>query len=133
MSDPSVSVWLDDVRPFYPPGAVLSGGYRLDIGEGRQVAAVEVSVLWHTEGKGDEDLGVHHFEEWRGSEADSIDPCAERRFSTRLPRSPLSYDGLNVKILWYIRVRVVIPGWQDRLIEVPFRLGDVLAAREVST
>jgi hypothetical protein len=129
MSDPSVRVQLDDDRRVYQPGEILSGSFGLAAIEGREVEAVELSVLWSTEGKGDEDMGVHHFEALTAEEG-RIDPAPPRRFAVRLPRSPLSYDGLIVKVRWCVRVRAVIAGWRDRVAEVPFRLGDVVPASE---
>jgi hypothetical protein len=127
MSDPSIFVQLDDDHRVYQPGEILSGSFGLAAVTGRNVEAVELSVLWYTEGKGDEDMAVHH---WEGltPEEGRRDPYALRRFSVRLPRSPLSYDGLIVKVRWCVRVRASIAGWRDRIAEVPFRLGDVAPA-----
>ncbi len=96
---------------------------------------VEVSVLWHSEGKGDEDLAVHEF--WR-KEADGGelgDPDRPNRFSTSLPQSPLSYDGQIVKIRWCVRVRVIFKRGRDLVVEKVFRLGNVPPAKpaEVAT
>jgi hypothetical protein len=131
MSDPSVCVQLDGDCRAYQPGEHLSGSFRLDAVGGREVGRVEVSVLWFTEGKGDEDMGVHHLEVLTPGE-DGFDPGAVRRFSVRLPRSPLSYDGVIVKVRWCVRVRAIIAGWSDRVGEVPFRLGDVGPAPETA-
>jgi hypothetical protein len=122
-------VRLDGGRRAYQPGEVLSGSFRFDAVAGREVETVEVSVLWRTEGKGDEDMGVHHLEVV--TPPDSWDePGAWRPFSVWLPGSPLSYDGVIVKVRWCVRVRAVVAGWSDRLAEAPFRLGDVDPAAE---
>jgi hypothetical protein len=132
MSDPAIQVQLDGDRRAYQPGDVLSGSLRLVAVEGRAVGPVEVSVLWHTEGKGDEDLGVHFWEPVAPEDV-WIEPGAWRRFAVRLPRSPLSYDGLIVKVRWCVRVRAVIAGWSDRVAEAPFQLGDVASAPEADS
>jgi hypothetical protein len=126
MSDPSVCVQIDSDRRAYQPGEVLSGSFRLDAVAGREVGSVEVSVLWCTEGKGDEDMGVHQLEVLTPGEG-GFDPADWRRFSVCLPRSPLSYEGLIVKVRWCVRVRARIAGWSDRVAEARFRLGDVTA------
>jgi hypothetical protein len=131
MTDPGVRLELDGDRRAYRPGEVLSGSFRLESVAGREVAGVEVSVLWHTEGKGEEDRGVHHLEALN-AEACRSEPEAPWRFAVRLPRSPLSYDGLLVKVRWCVRVRAVVAGWADRVAEVPFRLGDVAPPPEAS-
>jgi hypothetical protein len=132
VSDPNACVQLDDGHRVYQPGEVLSGSFHLAGVGGRAVEAVEVSVLWYTEGKGDEDMAVHHLEALTSQEG-GIDPEPLRRFSVRLPRSPLRYDGHIVKIRWCVRVRVSIAGWRDRVAEFPFRLGDVAPAAENAT
>jgi hypothetical protein len=129
MSDPGVQVQLEGEHRAYRPGEVLSGSFHLTSVEGRAVEAVELSVLWYTEGKGNEDRGIHHQESLTPGEA-GFDPRASRRFSVALPHSPLSYDGFIVKVRWCIRVRAVISGWSDRVADAPFRLGDVSPASE---
>jgi hypothetical protein len=62
MSDPGVTVSLVREDPSYYPGETLSATDHVVPEADRVVEAVEVSVLWYTEGKGDEDLGVHSFE-----------------------------------------------------------------------
>jgi hypothetical protein len=130
MNDTGLSIRLDG-GPQYLPGEVLSGEYRLDLEGQGEVQALEFSVLWNTEGKGDEDLGVHHFEERSARDHGSIDPAQVQRFAVPLPNSPLSYDGVIVKVLWRVRLRVRLAGVEERLAEAPFRLGRVAAAREV--
>jgi hypothetical protein len=131
MNEPEVFIRLDDNGRSYSPGTTLSGEYRIDSLEGRNLQAVEVSVLWHSEGKGDEDLAVHEF--WRrdadGSELG--DPRRPNRFSTTLPQSPLSYDGQIVKIRWCVRVRVIFKRGRDLVAQKSFRLGNVPASKAV--
>ncbi len=81
----------------------MAGQFRLDGPATGDVRAVELSVLWHTEGKGDEDMSVHLFERVESDEDQILDFRQPRRFSTVLPGSPLSYDGLIVKIRWCVR------------------------------
>jgi hypothetical protein len=130
MSDPGVTVYLDREDPSYFPGETLSATYLVAPEAGRGVEAVEVSVLWYTEGKGDEDLGVHSFERL-SAEHVPADLDGPQRFSTRLPPSPLSYDGLVVKVCWCVRVRAFCRGGREMIGEAPLRLGNVAPAREV--
>jgi hypothetical protein len=129
MIEPEVYIRLDDDGRDFLPGATLSGDYRIEWVERDNLQAVEVSVLWHSEGKGDEDLAVHEF--WRknidGPEV--ADPRRPDRFSTTLPQSPLSYDGQIVKICWCVRVRVLFKRGRDLVAEKVFRLGRVPPAR----
>jgi hypothetical protein len=129
MNGPLVRIRFDGNGRVYHPGETLSGEYRIESVPPEEIKAVEVSVLWYTEGKGDEDLAVHDF--WRNS-ADSSDwPDLRRpsRFSTVLPVSPLSYRGVLVKIRWCVRVRIFLTRGREVMGELAFRLGDVPAAQ----
>jgi hypothetical protein len=126
-----MSIHLTDERDFYRPGEMLLATYCPPAKERRPVRALEISVLWFTEGKGEEDLGVHHFERLDFRRDGPIDPNRERRLSVRLPRSPLSYDGVVVKIQWCVRLRVFWSNGKEAVEDVPFRLGAVPAAVEV--
>jgi hypothetical protein len=130
MSVAVVTIEIDNPRPVYYPGDTLAGCYRLPADAPPEVERLEVSVLWRTQGKGEEDIGVHFFEKLAPQEP--LDAREVRRFSTRLPASPLSYDGLIVKILWCVRVRASLRGGQEMVGETPFQLGDVPRPQEVT-
>ena len=129
MTNPAVEIHFLGNGRAYLPGEMLDVEYTLVGIAAGEVRAVEVSVLWQTEGKGDEDLAVHFFQRR------SVDGNAERAtrlggaFSTHLPRSPLSYAGLIVKIHWCARVRVFLSRGREVVGELPFRLGNVPPAR----
>ena len=124
MNEPAVLIRLDAPLRTYRPGQSLSGQYRLESVEGDPIRAVEVSVLWYTEGKGEQDLAVHEF--WRrdSQSGEWIDPRRPERFSTTLPSSPLSYDGQIIQIRWCVRVRAFLNRGREVVAEKTFRLGD---------
>ncbi len=113
----------------YYPGETLAGSYYLEEIRTDLLKSIEISILWYTEGKGNEDIGIHAF--WRRSntENDWIDPCHPGRFSTVLPNSPLSYDGIFVKINWCVRIRAFLLDKRQFLEDFPFRLGDIVNVR----
>ena len=126
MSEPLVRIRLDDVSHVYYPGETLSGEYWLQSMTPDEVRAVEVSVLWHTEGKGDEDMAVHHFHRSPAEDDAAIDVRKPGRFSTVLPKSPLSYRGMIVKVRWCVRVRAFLHrGGKEVFAQKVFRLGDI--------
>lgn len=131
MRDPAVTIRLDGNGRVYRPGETLAGQYRLDRLASADVKAIEVSVMWHSEGKGDEDLAVHEF--WRRDleENDLLTAGRPERFSTTLPESPLSYDGAILKLRWCVRVRVFLHRGKELVGQKVFQLGDVPPA-EVS-
>lgn len=128
--EPLISVRLADRRTVYAPGETLTAEYQVDAVDVDEISAIEVSVLWHTEGKGEEDLGVHFFERRSPTEDDveGEDFRALHIFSTRLPNSPLSYDGLIVKIRWCVRVRLFLRRGRELTAEQRFQLGHLPSA-----
>ena len=87
------------------------------------IKAIESSVLWATEGKGDQDLGVHFFERKTFDEKDSASrEKIEFTISTRLPCSPLSYRGEILKINWMVSLRVFLANDSEFKFEFPFRV-----------
>ena len=131
MTPTVIRITLDSATGEYQPGDRLSGRFMLEGTQMRQVRAAELSVLWYTAGKGDEDMAVHHFERLVDEPTKPLDLRAAHRFSTVLPPSPLSYDGHIVKVCWCVRVRLFMPFAQESVAEVPIRLGSVAAATEI--
>ncbi len=126
---PTVIVRLDSQRTTFQPGETLAGEFRLTGVSREQVRAVELSILWYTDGKGDQDLHVRHFERWATETGDVILPGRPFRFSTVLPKSPLSYDGLILRIRWCLRLRLFLKDGGEVHEEIPFRLGRTDPAR----
>jgi hypothetical protein len=123
-----IRLTLDSQSGHYQPGERLSGRYMVDGSQPWTMRALELSVLWYTSGKGEEDIAVHHFERHVSEAARPLDLRVPRRFSIVLPASPLSYDGQIVKVCWCVRLRLFLPQGQESLAEVPFRLGSVPGA-----
>ena len=123
----SVRVKLDRNPPAYAAGQELTATVTLPEDAEREVSAAELSIVWYTTGKGDEDLHVHVFERW----APKADP-GDRELSTRLPMSPLSYAGVIVKVCWCVRVRLFLDGGRQVLVEEPFQLGGIRPAELAS-
>jgi hypothetical protein len=116
----------------YEPFDTLSVRYAVDLPQGASVQSIERSVLWYTEGKGEEDLGVWFFD--RITERTAVASAATGgTFETRLPPSPLSYEGVIVKIRWCVRVRLFFEGGRDFVSEHVFELGHVPVASKVAS
>jgi hypothetical protein len=128
-AEPAIVIRLDGDSRHHRPGETLSGQYWIESLDASEVKAIEASVLWHTEGKGDEDMAVHEF--WRRDASDAVpfDVHRPERFSTTLPNSPLSYHGHLIKIRWCVRVRVFMPHGKDMVTEKTFQLGEVPATK----
>ena len=121
--EPLISLQIINPTRTLEPGDILHCETQLDAVEPGAVMAVESSVLWYTEGKGDEDLGVHFFERRVPADNSDGDLCRLHRFQTVLPNSPLTYGGEIVKIRWCARVRLFLGHGKDSFFEQPFTLG----------
>lgn len=122
---PSVTVHFCSPDRRYEPLQSIDVRYSVDLPPGHVARAVERSIVWYTEGKGEEDIGVHFFE--RLTDRANAE-AATGTFSSRLPASPLSYEGVIVKIRWCVRVRLFFDAGRDFVSEHVFDLGHVPAA-----
>ena len=120
--EPLVALWIDSPTGIFQPGQPLVCEYQIDAIDPADIQAVEASVMWYTEGKGDEDLGVHFFE--RNTPSDAVDGDLRQlhRFETVLPPSPCSYDGAILKICWSVRVRLFWGRGRQAFADRPFQL-----------
>jgi hypothetical protein len=82
--------------------------------------SVEISVLWRTEGKGDEDLCLHHFERFAGETLADLNLADNQSFSCRLPATPLTYHGRLISIGWSFRLRLLLTGGREIVADQPF-------------
>lgn len=133
MNDSSITIHFDGNGRVYHPGECLAGEYRLHGVRADEIKAIELSILWHTRGKGDEDLAVHHFRRIAPDGENWFGPGTVGRFRTVLPNSPLTYQGLIVRIEWCARVRAFLQEGGEVVGQKAFRLGQVATARVRST
>jgi hypothetical protein len=129
VDDPRVIVHFDRPDRTYDPAAPIVVHYEVHgLATDDPPRAVEHSILWYTEGKGEEDLGVHFFE--RILDPARLPPRTPGlRFESFLPPSPMSYEGMIVKIRWCVRVRTFLATGRDFVSEHEFVLGGVPPAR----
>ncbi len=128
--EPLLSIQLFDYLPYYQPGDILRCDYQIDAVPREDLLAVEATVLWCTDGKGDEDIGVHFFERRVAyDENEAGDLRVLRSFSTPLPESPLSYDGAIIQVHWCVRLRAFLPKGKEATLDHPFRLGNLPTVR----
>jgi len=126
--EPLLSLCIVGAKRSFAAGDELVCEYQIDAVEPADIQAVEASVLWSTEGKGEEDLGVHFFERRLPADAEQGDLRPMRRLRTRLPNSPLSYRGAIVSVQWCVRLRLFLRRGREFVVEEPFTLGSVPSA-----
>jgi hypothetical protein len=110
-----------DKREYYSPGDFLICEYQIQPAEKSQISSIEASVLWSTEGKGEEDIGVHFFERKKSLPMATLH--GRQRLSTVLPSSPLSYRGRILSVNWFVRVRLFFSDGETVTENHPFNLG----------
>ena len=137
----NVSIDREDGR--YEAGGVLRATWRVRRVPVERIEGVEVSVMWYTEGKGDEDLHVHHFARFSGEQLRATEHGTEperfgeqqrgfgeqqrgfgeqQRIECRLPPTPLSYHGRLIRIRWCIRLRLFLDDGRSVVAEQPFHV-----------
>ena len=120
---------LVGLQPCYEPGESLEFEYRLGRSIAEKLSAIEASVVWYTEGKGTEDLGVHFFQRVSGPTIAQRDWQKPQEIQSKLPASPLTYEGKLIKIRWCVRVRAYLNDGTELVAQQPFYLGSL--TREV--
>jgi hypothetical protein len=121
-TQPAVNVSLCREDGVYEAGGKLTAKWRISRIPLEEVQGVEVSVLWHTEGKGDEDLHVHHFQRLVETQIRRSGLADQQSLNCQLPRTPLSYHGRLISVMWCIRLRLFIAGGREIVAEQPFHL-----------
>src|SRR5262245_10632538 len=127
MTEPLLSLCIVGGKSAFAAGDERLAEYQLDAVDPAEIQAVEASVLWYTEGKGEEDMGVHFFERRLPGDEEDGDLRPLRRVRTRLPNSPLSYSGAILSIRWSVRLRLFLRHGRDYVLEKTFTLGSVPA------
>ena len=95
-------------RTAYEPGDEITGSVEWDA-DGQPPRKVLVSLLWHTEGKGTEDIEIVD-----QNEVEHPSSSGGRDFSFRLPAFPWSFSGRLISLVWAIEASLEPKGDVDR-------------------
>ncbi len=105
------------------PGETLEFEYAVNRVEPESVDSLEVSVMWYTEGKGSEDIGIHMFQQIGREALTAMALDQPRRLSCTLPASPMSFEGRLLKIRWCVRLRLFLNDGRELTTDKTFYLG----------
>jgi hypothetical protein len=131
-SAPTLSLSLCRADGRYRMGQSLTATWQIgNIAPEFVIDGLEASVLWYTEGKGDEDLNVHHFCRWNDSHLQELDLTKAHGLQCGLPLTPLSYEGTLLRIRWCVRVRLFCSVGRDAVSQMPFQLVSDVAPKSV--
>lgn len=120
MNQTRIDIQLDKER-LYEPGDFLICEYQIELATDSEIKVLETSVLWSTEGKGEQDIGVHFFE--RKKSLPSAAYLQTQKLSTVLPATPLSYRGRILNVDWYVRVKIFLANGRTFTENRLFQLG----------
>ncbi len=129
MNPESITIELD--RDVYDAGEFLTGRYRLDPRCASSECHVDILVSWQSMGKGETDRGVQHRESRTVPDGETTD-SAGGEFSILLPASPVTYNGVLIKIAWCMEIRVHAGRDFQGETTAPFQLGHVGPVAEVT-
>lgn len=121
-TQPAVNLSLCHEDGFYRAGGNLSAKWRISRVPLDEVQGIEISVMWHTEGKGDEDLHVHHFQRLAENQIRRVGLADEQSIRCVLPVTPLSYHGRLISVQWCVRMRLFLANGREIVAEQPFYL-----------
>ncbi|MDA7950140.1 MAG: hypothetical protein MPJ24_01530 [Pirellulaceae bacterium] len=102
--DPSITIKFRTPQEVFHPNDRLEVEYYVEASDLSSLNAMEISLLWYTEGKGEQDIYVHSFERRERRNVANRDLSQVFLFQCQLPKTPLSYHGTILKIHWCIRV-----------------------------
>jgi hypothetical protein len=105
----SLDIRIRDNRTTFSPGETIEGALHWTLDSA--VEALELRLVWHTQGKGDTDVSV---EDTRRFEAPS--PAGSESFRFALPEAPYSFSGKLISLSWMLEL-VVLPGEDAAQIE----------------
>lgn len=131
MMEPLISIVLAGYGRIVEPGELLRGELQIDAVDPDELESLELSVLWYTEGKGDEDLGIHYFQRIAADGPNRSSLHELRKFQTVMPASPLSYDGVILRLRWCVRLRVFLTRGRSYVADKIFQLGNLPSATPI--
>ncbi len=105
-----LKIELRDSKVVYPPGGTVRGGVRWNLQSNPE--SLELSLLWHTSGKGTQDVGVVETLKWEAPGA-----SGSKDFSFALPSGPYSFSGTLISLIWAIEL-TAFPGSQTQKLEL---------------
>ena len=118
-----------NLQPALEPHDELEFEYSIQRVAAEFVEGLEISIMWLTEGKGTDDIGIHLFQRLSRDELEKIPLQQSRQITSVLPSAPLSYEGRLLKIRWCVRLRLFLKDGREITAEMPFYLGHL--TREV--
>ena len=101
-----------DGIPFFEPQQEVAGTVEVAVDAAVECRSLSVRLIWHTEGRGDEDkTAVQEIDIYQGRLEPGFPVHSAFRF--QLPREPWSFAGHYISVIWAIEVNVDVPMGRD--------------------
>ena len=94
----SLKIEIKAEQTFFKPGQIISGNVQWCCSEVPYKASIQ--LLWYTEGKGDEDIGLA--EEMR---LENLQASDSRWFEFQAPIGPYSFSGKLISLTWALELQ----------------------------
>ena len=104
----TLSIHLDEGTS-YEPGSRVSGRVEWRV-EGEPPDKLLISLLWHTEGKGTEDVEIIEQQD-----VDHPGLVGQHCFEVQLPSFPWSFSGTLISLIWAIEASLEPGGTVERI------------------
>ena len=95
----TISIEIEGSQTVFSPGQTVRGTVRWLCLEPPKKAGLQ--LLWYTEGKGDEDVGLVKKIKFDGPQA-----SGNHRFEFQLPVGPYSFSGRLISLTWALELQV---------------------------
>lgn len=105
-----------DGRTHFAPGETITLDLEWDLAQ--RPERLELCLLWHTEGKGDEDGEVEARES-----IDTNEARGKRSIQIPVPRRPYSFVGKLISLRWFLELSAW-PSKESTLVEISISPGD---------
>jgi hypothetical protein len=105
-----LKIELRDSKAVFAPGDIIQGGVRWSL-EGNP-ESIELSLFWHTSGKGTQDVGVIETLKW-----DNPVSYDNKDFSFVLPAGPYTFSGRLISLIWALEL-TTFPNSQTEKLEL---------------
>lgn len=108
-----VALEFPDARRAFRPGERIAvRALWLLEDEVESIEAIEVRLLWHTQGKGDTDLAVVAIER-----IDQPGPHGAKDLTIQIPDRPFSFSGKLISLSWHLEI-VMVPSQNAQTFDI---------------
>jgi len=96
----NLNIEIAEAKDAFRPGQTIKGTVRWNLQENPQ--SLEISLFWHTSGKGTKDVGVVETIKF-----DNPGSLGQKDFKFKLPKGPYTFSGKLISLIWAIEATTI--------------------------